>query len=337
MAHAENQFVGGDYLDSRATLRRSIDRNEDVDPRYAIPLSDLYRANGTVGEHLGESEIYQRSVLNMRDTLKRGLPASDPRILGAELEVGDSRAKLGFPEEALDKYREVEKKAIVYGAKRAAAYSVLRQAQILQIIGSGIPSWQREARELLDRLANDSDPLIVDIAAAAKVSFARLARAEGDGAATDAVIRDYAMRGGVDRPILLSYDPLKNPEVAPTAFNDGSMARQGSTELSDLWADIGFVISKDGTVGAIEVLRSSGELDWLDPVFDQIKSRRYAPLRITTENADPSHFMIERYSLTARWVKGVTGTRFRRRSLQPRIERIDLTPDNYGVPHPNPA
>src|SRR4051812_13483775 len=50
---AEAQLVNGDYDQARETLQASIRRNRRVGPEYALPLSDLYRANGRVAAHLG--------------------------------------------------------------------------------------------------------------------------------------------------------------------------------------------------------------------------------------------------------------------------------------------
>jgi hypothetical protein len=42
--------------------------------------------------------------------------------------------------------------------------------------------------------------------------------------------------------------------------------------------------------------------------------------------------MVERYTQTARIAEDQTGTRIRRREATPRIEVMDLTPDNYEAP-----
>ena len=95
---------------------------------------------------------------------------------------------------------------------------------------------------------------------------------------------------------------------------------------------MGFWIGSDGRVSDIEVLRGEGTRQWLKPVFDQIKTRVYAPLRRTDNDAAPGFYMIERYSLTGRWTNDATGTHMRRREATPRIERLDITPDNYQRP-----
>ena len=112
LAHAENQFIGGEYDGARTTLLKSLGRNRKHGQAYPVPVSDLLRANSRVALHLGEGKNFQLSVLDMRDTLKKGVGDDDPRTLVAQIEVGDSRAKLGHPEEAERIYKEVEARAI---------------------------------------------------------------------------------------------------------------------------------------------------------------------------------------------------------------------------------
>ena len=98
------------------------------------------------------------------------------------------------------------------------------------------------------------------------------------------------------------------------------------------WADIGFWINADGRVEDFEVLRSEGDTEWLGQVERHITSRRYAPLS-TAEDAAPGFYMIERYSAVARFADQVTGSRLRRREPVMRIERLDITPENYNRPY----
>ena len=99
------------------------------------------------------------------------------------------------------------------------------------------------------------------------------------------------------------------------------------------WADVGFWISADGKVSDVDVLRKSGEQSWLKPVLKNIAKRIYAPLKQNGDTA-PGFYMVERYTQTARIAEDQTGTRLRRREATPRIEVMDLTPDNYEAPKP---
>ena len=110
-----------------------------------------------------------------------------------------------------------------------------------------------------------------------------------------------------------------------------TLGRLTALDYRDQWADVGFWIGQDGKVSEVEILRSSGSKGWLKPVLGNIGKRIYAPLRKDGDTA-PGFYMIERYTLTARWESDTTGTRMRRREATPRIERLDLTPENYEPP-----
>ena len=95
------------------------------------------------------------------------------------------------------------------------------------------------------------------------------------------------------------------------------------------WFDIGFWVTPDGRVSEIEVIGKSGaDNSLVKPVIDSIKTRIYAPLK--REPGDPGVYSVERYTLTSFWVDDNTGTRVRMRSPVPRIERMDLTPDQIA-------
>jgi hypothetical protein len=115
------------------------------------------------------------------------------------------------------------------------------------------------------------------------------------------------------------------------------MRRLASSNAVGQWADIGFWIGADGHVNDIEVLQSDGSQYWVPRVTENIRKRVYAPLR-QTGDAAPGFYMIERYTMTARFVDQTTGTRIRRREVTGRIERLDITPDTYAQPGaPAPA
>lgn len=338
LAHAENQLLQGDYKDSRTTLLKSIGRNRKHGDKYPVEVSDLFRANSRVAEHVGEAKNYQLSVLDMRNTLKAGLGEKDPRVMVAQIEVGDSRAKLGFPDEAERIYKDVEKDALAGGQNRVAMFARVRQALLVQTRAevSNLDSDYQEARRLLDDIIAHPLPGSEEFAMAAQVMRARTDRKKGDASSTEAILREFAARGGVNRPVLLFSEPIKRIDLAQEA-DDNQPASSGLRRLTALnsvgkWADIGFWIGADGHVAEIEVLRSEGSRQWLKPVFDQIQARIYAPLRRSDNDASPGFYMIERYTLTARWTDDATGTHMRRREATPRIERLDITPDNYQRP-----
>lgn len=335
IAHAENLFIGGDYDNARTTLLRSIGRNRKHGEAYPVPVSDLFRANSRVAQHMGESKSFQLSVLDMRDTLKKGLGEDDSRTLVAQIEVGDSRARLGHPQEAQRIYKDVEKRAIGLGQPRVAMFARLRNAVLQQSLSeeSNLPSEKAEARALLEDIIKNPLPGGTEFGLAARVILARADRKAGRADTTADIVREFAEKGGAAQPLLLFSEPIKRIDMTSNA-GDGQapgnmLQRLTSLETSDQWADVGFWVNADGRVSEVEVLRGEGNRSWLKPVYEHLNSRIYAPLKKDGNEGSPGFYMIERYTLTARFTNDVTGSRMRRREATPRIERIDITPEDY--------
>ena len=339
LAHAENQFVEGDYKDGDQTLNKSISRNKKHKSDVPELLAGLYRSSARFSEHLGEANDFKFATLNMRDTLRDVFGKDDRRVLIAQTEVGDSRAKLGSIRDARDVYEQVEKRALELDYPRVASFALLRQALLLQVEwgrnkrgGPKLDAYQAALDNLINNPLRDSD----DFSLVARVLKARLMRELDQPGATDELIKTFASAGGTERPVLLYSDPLDR--VAESAL--GVDRRTGNLQSNTLdrlttpqlnkprFVDIGFWIRPDGSTAEIEVLRAQGPDDWHKLVITQIDSRRYAPLKL--EPAAPGLFHIERYTQTARFENNSTGTRIRRRDVNFRIEKLDLTPDNYG-------
>lgn len=337
LAHAENLFVSGDYKNSRATLKDSLGRNRKHGGAYPVPVSDLLRANGRIAEQMGEARDFQLSVLDMRDTLKKGFGENDFRTLVAQIEVGDSRAKLGFGDEAERIYKEVESKAIAANQPRVASFARLRQALQWRARFDDNPNAYNhdQLEKRLNQLINQPLEQSSDFVLAAEVIRAKADRKSGSSATTEALIRRFAEQGGATRPILLYAEPLQRIDMqkglAPGEPDLNTLNRLTALQSRGQWADIGFWIDANGRVTDIETLRSWGEKSWLKPVIANIAKRVYAPLRKDGGTA-PGFYMIERYTLTARFEDDNTGTRLRQREATPRVERIDLTPENYEAP-----
>lgn len=338
LAHAENLFVAGKYQDSRSALKASLGRNRQHGKAYPVPVSDLLRANSRIAEHVGEARDFQLSVLDMRDTLKKGFGPDDFRTLVAQVEVGDSRAKLGFAQDAERIYSDVEKKALKLGQNRVASFARLRLALLTRVALDAEPTnaflrqkLNRELGQLVDQPLPGGD----EFALAAEVIRAKADRKAGDTASTDALIKRFAERGGVTRPVLLYAEPLEralSDKDWPDNFSGlNTLSQLTAIQNRGQWADIGFWIGADGRVSDVDVLRASGEKSWLKPIAKNIAKRVYAPLRKDGDTA-PGFYMVERYTLTARIAEDQTGTRLRRREATPRIEVMDLTPDNYAAP-----
>ena len=329
LAHAENQFVEGNYRDARSTLVNALGRNRKHKGQYPIEVSDLLRANGNVAAHLGEANVYRLSVLDMRDTLKGALKSNDYRVFGAEIEVADSRMKLGYLDEASDKYLEVEKRALSVGLPQVAAIARLRDLslRVQRAETEKTEFRKKEAIDGIDAFLNAPTGGSEDFKIAAEILKSRLDRASGNSETADRLIARYAALGGTNRPVLLYSTPIKmNEAQAARAMAGGSdLNRIGTQVVENRWVDVGFWIGADGKVDAPEILRNKGDTDWADVVLKAIKTRIYAPLKMEGDDASLGVYAIERYSLTAQYENDVTGTRIRQRSPVARIERTDLT------------
>lgn len=334
LQHAENQFVSGSYRDARYTLARSIGRNGGEGKRFPVEVSDLWRANGRIGAHLGEADIYRMSTLEMRDALKAGLPKDDERVLASSIEIGDMRARLGFPDEAERIYARVAEDARARGKPTLAGYADLRGAWLdLQrdVKAEPRPDLAKRGRAKLAALAAKPASEVGRLGFAARVLLARLDRLAGDESATARILEDYAKAGGTTRPTLLFAAPIEQPDD-PYGNEQGQqrnvLSQLASKDFEERWVDIGFFVTPKGRVSDAEIVRGSHkDIDWTKPVFAAINSRIYAPLRL--EEGDPGAYRIERYTYTS-YMEERTGTRIRRRSARPRIEQIDLTPEQIA-------
>lgn len=335
LAHAENAFVAGDYKQARGTLLASASRNRGEAKSYPVPVSDLMRASARVAAHLGEGDAYRLATLDSRDALKAGLAKSDPRILASTLEVGDMRARFGFPQEADRIYRDVAKDALAMGNPALASYAELRRAFLELETSPGRDS--KKGRDQLSVIAASVDPATRGARLAAKVLLARLDRKTGNGASTDALLAEAASLPDTGNPLLLSFDAIKQPESPFLTSSDRGVSNQrAARSFEGQWVDIGFWIKPDGKPGDIEIVRQGGRNpDWTMPVIASIASRLYAPRQ--REAGDPGSYAVERYTLTS-FQEYQLGTRIRQRSSIPRIERLDLTPDapsSAGVAKPS--
>jgi hypothetical protein len=334
LAHAENQFITGDYRDARSTLNKTVGRNRKHGEEYPIEVSDLFRASSRIAEHLGEGDLFRLSVLDMRDTLRGSLPESDARVMVAQIEVGDSRSKLGYPKEAIRVYENVAEKALAAGHTRVATFANLRKLMLEYVLASDTDA-KGDMKKAITGLRQIADKPLAgaeDFGMVAEVTLARIDRQGGKSESTAAIVKRYAEKGGVSRPILLSSTPIKLPDQAGKDQKSGNVLALSQGNMEDRWIDVGFWVNANGLPSDIEVLRSSGDIKWSKLVSDSIGSRIYAPLKATEGDTAPGFYMVERYSMTARYMDEVTGTRIRQRSPETRIERIDITPENYDQP-----
>jgi hypothetical protein len=355
LAHAENQFVAGKYRDAKSTLYKTVGRTRKYGADYPIEVSDLFRARSRVAEHLGEPRDFQISVLDMRDVLRMGVGRDDPRALIAQIEVGESRDKLGFPEEAMRIYDGVETEALSKGEVRIAEFATLRKNILLYnfAIAQNMRGDARKALSAIEKLADSQNTAAPDVKIMANVTLARLERSIGRMDRTNALVQQIATRDGATKPVLLSSEPIKMAPKGELIRNGGMGGRKinprdtaggmaPGQNIADLkrfgiqyegrWADIGYWINANGNVQDIELLRSGGSTkSWLNPIVTSIQSRIYAPLNTKKLASEGGIYMVERYTYTADYfeMRYETGTRIARRGSEPKIVMINLTAENY--------
>lgn len=327
LALAETEFVAGDYKSSRATMLSSIGRNRRFAKQYPVPVSDLLRANSRVAAHLGEQTAYRSGAIEVVIALKAGLAPSDPRVLSAQLELGDSYAKTGDTNDAIDLYQDVAKHAHAAHQSSSEGFALLRIAHLYAAFSKGKSSpYYTDAVNAANRLIARTEPELAPFVRAAKLLKANMAVQHGDTGAVDRLVAEYRDAAkGTAVPVLLYAPKIEQRQLSGREGASGTTLNQLAVDdFDNQWVDVSFLIGADGKVSETEVLRKSATLsgDWVKPILTAIAGRRYAPLAPDNQG----FFRVERYSFTAAWTTQ-TGSRMRVRSPVPKIEMVDLSGD----------
>lgn len=334
IAHAENQFVAGDYKSARGTLLRGSARLKRFAREYPVPISDLLRANSRVAAHLGEGEAYRVGALDVLATLKTGLGSDDPRVLVARVEVADSLAQFGRFDLAEQRYNDVIRQARKLGLPVVEGFAMLRVASMRSQMAEEDPAkWRKRAYDSIDELINSPKPEHRPFGRAAAVLRARLAVQSGDKRAVDTVIADLRAHP-TKTPVLIYSESIRPPQRSGRAGLSGSTTMRAATQdFDDQWVDISFWVAPNGQTTDVDVLRQSDHFDkdWGAPIMASIRTRRYAPLKL--DPSDPGILRVERYTLTSRYTTN-TGSRLRDREATPRIEMLDLSTDEPAAAKP---
>jgi hypothetical protein len=318
LAHAENLFVAGDYKKARATLQASLGRNDDEAKRYPEPVSNLYRANAVVANHLGLEEDYHWSTWGILRALKAGIPKPDARHFGARMEIAAMTTRLRGFESGSRLYQQLAQDAEKAGRPDIAAMASLRAAGVAR---RNIPS--SGARKYLAEMAQSTSPDKKVASLLAKLWLARVAREKGRIAEADRIIREIAPPD-LAKPILVYSPPyqltvqeMQSADPARVTAGEGNPARGFAGNFDKMWIDVGFWVQPDGRVSDLEVLRKGGKAGWADPLLKSISGRLYVPTR------EPFH-RVERYTYTSGWELRA-GSHIRQRSSRARVEFLDLT------------
>lgn len=314
LAHAENLFVAGDYKKARGITLAAVRRNSKYSKDFPVEVSDLYRANGRIGAHLGEGDTYDFSTNSMRRVLNARFGEKDPRVIAADLEVASMYASLGRIDSARRRFEQAEREARAAGREDLVGLARVREAWLFQLTGD-TDTTRRELR----KVADDTNPEHKVASLSARILLSRLARMEGKADNVDALIAELRANAG-QKPVLI-YAP--KIELTRREFDGriGSVTGLMAMEnFDDRWIDVGFWVNPDGKVADAEILRHRGDISWTPPLMRAIAGRLYSP------SAEPQgSYRVERYTWTALWEWDRSGTHMRQRSPDARIESLDLT------------
>jgi hypothetical protein len=297
IAQAELQFAQGSYRDARATLNQSIERTKREAARYPHMVAALYEASATVNLHYGDMEAFRRATTQRASILRANLKADDPALTLLPIELGDARAQANDWVGADQQYLSAARNYAANGQPWLAAMASLRAAAMA--ISQDRLSLAEERIRAVGKAPAASDPAIVQVSAMLKARIAAAQGRDGGVEALLATLRDDPTAP----PQLISGDKYQEE---PSAIAANSAGRFGEVNRAQLrsgdtvgirWVDIGFLVTPDGTVSDVEVLRGNRSKEWAKPYLEQVASRRYVPP--TVPAGSPGRYRIERFTLRA--------------------------------------
>lgn len=328
LAHAENQFLAGDYPAARKTLADARGRNGRYRETLPVEVSDLERALGRLSSLNGFTDLGRLMQMEALDSLKAGLAPSDYRIFVQRIAVADDFALQGRWEKAEATYAKVARQARKAGFPGLRGYAVFRRAMLLTAVATMMPRLAPRGRALLEELARSTEPELAQIRTAAKMVQASEAARTGDEEAFQTAIGALQP---FDRPMLVYSPPVKplSREPLPGGKNIAANVLAGPP-MPPQWLDFRLSIAPDGRVEDVTTLRASDSFDerWEEAIRASLKGRRYTPYRVAEGEAP--EVRIERFSLVYD-VKYLTGSKRAQRSVTPRVSSIDLTPEKPAV------
>lgn len=326
LTHAENLFVAGDYSRARQTLRSTIGRVDGRAADYPVEVAGIWRAESRISAHLGWAPSARISGFASVDALKKGLPDGDARILVQRIENADTFARQAEWQKAKNLYIDVEKEAKRRNLPTVRGYAMLRRALLYAVIGEVSPEFKVGMQRIVRDIVATSEPDLAPFRDAARLLEAQSEAMSGDTGKIDALVANYSGEPTV-RPRLLytpAYDLPGVPPVGQARIRGTTGPTSQGIMFEDQWADLTFLIGRDGRVSDVDVLRESPKLTgkWLEPVVEAVGKRRYAPLAVP--EGEPGMRRVERFTMTADRETGTTGSNLTNRGI-PKIVTLDLT------------
>lgn len=317
LAHAENQFIAGDYQAARETLAASHNRNRRFAAQYPTDVADLSRAYGRMTNLSGYPEQGRILQIDSLDVLKEGLASDDSRVLMQRLTTGDEYVKQGRVTAGEEVYRKVEKQARAAGRLDVAGAAMLRPAMVYVTLAKINAGYADDARARIRRVTETREPELAPYRDAAKILAARLAGEGKDMTAFDKAMADLADQR-TDHPVLVYSAPM---ELIVSELGEELKV---SYDTAPQWMDVRYRIGLDGRVEDVDVLRTSKDVDgnWRDVALKAVAKRRYLPLAL--KNGANGLVRVERFSYVFD-VSTTTGSRMGVRNAAGRISSLDIT------------
>ena len=331
LALAEAQFLNGEYEEGRSVVRASIGRNRRHAARYPEPVSDLYRAHARLSRHLGFDDSAAQSTYEILRMLRAGLPQEDHRHFTARMEIADLQMAMSNATRARRELRDLARIARAAGREDVALLAELREIWYDYIVDP-----HGDAKSRLIAMTRSGEAGLRTTGA--RVLLARIYRAEGETARSDALLAEVGQRSSGHRRLIFSPDYVLPQQEVPNALEMvlgtaiepvvalGNTLHRLPDDYRDTWIDVGFWVMPDGRVEGLEVVRRSSRDRWAEPLLEAISGRLYSPA------AEPT-YRLERYTYTSRY-DAATGTRQRQHGPRARIEYMDLTANAPAAPPP---
>ncbi len=322
LAHAESQFLAGDYVASRRTLSKARSRNARYAKTLPVEVSNLVRASGRLASLNGRPDTARITSIDTLDILREGFGAKDERVLMQRLLIGDAMVKALRFDAAREIFNRVAKDAAETGQKVVEGHALLRIAVVYGVLASVDRGYAQRARSAITRITRTDDPVLAPFREAAATLQQRLASGPKALAAAKAGVA-ILPKGTRSTVATLVYAPPVDLHGAPQSQST-TVALTGDAEPQ--WIDVAFRITAEGTVRDVDVVRLSTNARgrWLELVEQSIAGRVYRPLAVAADSRGLAR--VERYSL----IYDMTfskGSRMQVRSSRPRLEVIDLTLD----------
>lgn len=294
MARAEALFAQGKYLEARKTLDAALSRQRPNAPQFPRLVAALYEANATVNLHLGHMDQYRSAVIGQGRTLRENLPEDDAQVLLMKVELGDFWLKQRQLAEARRQFDSAAQSYARRGEPRLAALCQLRVVALDIALRNFAVAKKGLAKIARSSVADDQA-----VRPVSAVMAARLAAARGKDVDVEALVASLRTETGAI-PVLVRAGKMSlNAKDGSNRHLAGSQERQlGQPVPTSLqWADIGYMIGRDGRVSDVEVLRSSRGTSWTGAYLAEIGDRRYAPIALPPGH--PGVYRVDRYTLRA--------------------------------------